>query len=246
MVDANTRKNILEVIAEEIDERIQLIFPDSDRMADREGAEAFLSWFSQCFPIRISIEEILTLNRDLAAAYIMKKINELQESREKYESKEALHYLERHLLIRAIDKNWQNHLTDMDELRRAVGLRGYAQKDPLNEYKTEAYRTFSELMRQLRSEVCAGLFRTASSMEALESLLRTAQGRAIATGPAEPGTPEDSANQTKSEPFRRATPKIGRNDMVKIRKGNDVQEMKWKKAEVLVREEGWEIVEPVA
>jgi preprotein translocase subunit SecA len=84
------------------------------------------------------------LNRDLAAAYIMKKINELQESREKYESKEALQYLERHLLIRAIDKNWQNHLTEMDELRRAVGLRTYAQKDPLNEYKAEAYRTFSE------------------------------------------------------------------------------------------------------
>lgn len=251
LVDANTRKNILEVIAEEVEERVNLIYPDSHRMADREAAEVFLSWFSQCFPIRIAIDEILTLNRDLAAAYIMKKINELQESREKYESKEALHYLERHLLIRAIDKNWQNHLTDMDELRRAVGLRGYAQKDPLNEYKTEAYRTFSDLMRQLRSEVCSGLFRTASSMEALESLLRSAQGRAIATGPAEPGTPEDSAsqtsdNQSKAEPFRRATPKIGRNDVVKIRKGNDVQEMKWKKAEVLVREEGWEVVESVS
>ena len=251
LVDANTRKNILEVIAEEIEERVNLIFPDSDRMADREGAEVFLTWFSQCFPIRIPIEEILTLNRDLAAAYVMKKINELQESREKYESKEALHYLERHLLIRAIDKNWQNHLTEMDELRRAVGLRGYAQKDPLNEYKTEAYRAFSDLMRQLRSETCSGLFRTASSMEALESLLRSAQGRAIATGPAEPGTPEDTAsqsseNQTKSEPFRRSTPKIGRNDLVKIRKGNDVQEMKWKKAEVLVREEGWEVVETVS
>jgi hypothetical protein len=56
--------------------------------------EAFLSWFSQCFPIRLPIDEILVLNRDLAVAYIMKKINELQESREKYESKEALQYLE--------------------------------------------------------------------------------------------------------------------------------------------------------
>jgi preprotein translocase subunit SecA len=158
LVDSNTRKNILEVIAEEVEERVNLIYPDSDRMADREGAEVFFSWFSQHFPIRLSIEEILPLNRDLAAAYIMKKINELQESREKYESKEALQYLERHLLIRAIDRNWQNHLTEMDELRRAVGLRTYAQKDPLNEYKTEAYRTFSELMRQLRSEVCVRTF----------------------------------------------------------------------------------------
>ena len=165
LAEGDTRKNILEIIAEEIEDRVGLVYPDSDQMADREGAEAFLAWFSQHFPIRITIDEILSLNRDLAVAYLMKKINELQESREKYESKEALQYLERHLLIRAIDKNWQNHLTEMDELRRAVGLRGYAQKDPLNEYKTEAYRAFSDLMRQLRAEVCSGLFRTASSME---------------------------------------------------------------------------------
>lgn len=251
LTDSNTRKGILEVIAEEIDERVKMMYPDSDTMADREGAEAFLAWFGQTFPVRLSLEDLLPLNRDLAAAFVMKKINELQESREKYESKEALQYLERHLLIRAIDKNWQNHLTEMDELRRAVGLRGYAQKDPLNEYKTEAYRAFSELMRQLRTEICTGLFRTASSMEALESILRSAQGRAIATGPAEPGTTADgatqsSADKTKIEPFRRNTPKIGRNAVVRIRKGTEIQEVKWKKAEVLVREEGWEVIETVS
>jgi hypothetical protein len=101
-------------------------------------------------------------------------------------------------------------------------------------------------MRQLRSEVCTGLFRTASSMEALEALQRSAQGKAVATGPAEPGTPEDATTQAKSEPFRRSTPKIGRNDMVRIRKGSEIQELKWKKAEVLVREEGWEVVETVS
>ena len=122
-------------------------------------------------------------------------------------------YIERHVLLQAVDRNWQNHLTDMDELRRAVNLRSYAQKDPLNEYKSEAYRAFAELMGQLREDVCRKLFRLASSMEALEALVRRAQGQAVATGPAEPGAPtpttaappterpDSVANVTPSVPF---------------------------------------------
>jgi preprotein translocase subunit SecA len=165
-----------------------------------------------------------------------------------------LQYLERHLLLRSIDRNWQNHLTEMEELRRAVNLRGYAQKDPLNEYKTEAYRAFVDLMRQLRTDVCSSLFRTASSMEALEAILRTAQGQAIATGPAEPGTPEDVTStpaapetmQQKQEPFRRNEAKIGRNAVVRIRKGAETLDLKWKKAEAMVRDEGWVVIETLS
>ena len=165
-----------------------------------------------------------------------------------------LNYLERHLLLRSIDRNWQNHLTEMEELRRAVNLRGYAQKDPLNEYKTEAYRAFVELMRQLRTDVCSSLFRTASSMEALEAILRTAQGQVVATGPAEPGTPEDQpeaeatpeAMQPKQEPFRRNEAKIGRNAVVRIRKGPETLDLKWKKAETMVRDEGWVVIETLS
>ena len=99
----------------------------------------------------------------------------------------------------------------------------------------------------LRTDTCAGLFRTATSMEALEALMRRAQGQAKATGPAEPGssaaTETKPANAPKPEPFRRLTPKIGRNAVVRIRKGPETQDLKWKKAEALVRDEGWEVAE---
>jgi preprotein translocase subunit SecA len=149
----------------------------------------------------------------------------------------------------------------MDELRRAVNLRSYAQKDPLNEYKSEAFRAFSDLMGQLREDVCRKLFRLASSMEALEALMRRAQGLAVATGPAEPGAPEDIAQSPaapapapsvpagiplKHTPFRRDLPKIGRNAIVRITKGPESQELKWKKAEPLVRDEGWEVAQVVS
>jgi preprotein translocase subunit SecA len=158
------------------------------------------------------------------------------------------------VLLQAIDRNWQNHLTDMDELRRAVNLRSYAQKDPLNEYKTEAFRAFSDLMGQLREDVCRKLFRLASSMEALEALMRRAQGLAVATGPAEPGAAEPvsqtaaapAAAPAKPTPFRRELPKIGRNAIVRITKGPESQELKWKKAEPLVRDEGWEVAQVIS
>jgi len=178
------------------------------------------------------------------------RVRALQLGREEHESPEILQYLERNVLLRAIDRNWQNHLTEMEDLRRGVGLRTYAQKDPLNEYKAEAFKAFERLMQQLRTDTCSGLFRTATSMEALESLMRRAQGQAKATGPAEPGT--GAATETspaaapKAEPFRRLTPKIGRNAVVRIRKGPETQDLKWKKAEALVRDEGWEVVETLS
>jgi preprotein translocase subunit SecA len=251
--EEDTRANLLSVVAEEIEDRLNTAFPDRDATADRAGAEAFVAWFVTTFPIRLSVEELLPLNHDLAAACVTKKVAELQQSRESSESPEMLRYLERHLLLRSIDRNWQNHLTEMEELRRAVNLRGYAQKDPLNEYKTEAFRAFVDLMRQLRTDVCSSLFRTASSMEALEAILRTAQGHAIATGPAEPGTPEDRPEpaaqesiQQKQEPFRRPEAKIGRNAVVRIRKGAETLDLKWKKAEAMVRDEGWVVVETLS
>ncbi|PHX58664.1 MAG: preprotein translocase subunit SecA [Opitutia bacterium] len=252
--EADTRANLLSVVGEEIEERLKTAYPDLDASPDRAGADAFVAWFVSTFPIRFAVEELLPLNHDLATACVIKKVAELQKSRETNESPEMLNYLERHLLLRSIDRNWQNHLTEMEELRRAVNLRGYAQKDPLNEYKTEAYRAFVELMRQLRTDVCSSLFRTASSMEALEAILRTAQGQVVATGPAEPGTPEDlpeaeaapESMQPKQEPFRRNEAKIGRNAVVRIRKGAETLDLKWKKAEQMVRDEGWVVIETLS
>ena len=253
--DPDSRANLLGVIEEEIEDRLRTAFPDADATADRAGADAFIAWFVNTFPIRLTADELIPLNHDLAVACVVKKIAELQKSRLTSETPEMLQYLERHLLLRSIDRNWQNHLTEMEELRRAVSLRGYAQKDPLNEYKTEAYRTFVDLMRQLRTDVCSSLFRTASSMEALEAIIREAQGHAVAKGPAEPETPAEvtaampaatEAMQQRQEPFRRNELKIGRNAVVRIRKGPETLDLKWKKAEAMVRDEGWVMIETLS
>jgi preprotein translocase subunit SecA len=246
----DSRETIMNIVEEEIESRLDIVFPDPDGEADRRAADTFVHWFVTTFHMRIDLEDILARTKAQVILLATDRVRALQAGREEHESPEVLQYLERNVLLRAIDRNWQNQLTEMEDLRRGVSLRSYAQKDPLNEYKAEAFKAFERLMQQLRTDTGAGLFRTATSMEALEALMRRAQGQAKATGPAEPGAIETTAttpaNAPKPEPFRRLTPKIGRNAVVRIRKGPETQDLKWKKAEALVRDEGWEVVETLS
>jgi preprotein translocase subunit SecA len=251
---ADSREAIRDVLAEEIEERLAQAYPEGAAAPTAQGVNAFTSWYAGCFHLRLEAADLQGRTLPQAAEFALRKVMDLHASREGHEPAEVIAYIERHVLLQAIDRNWQNHLTDMDELRRAVNLRSYAQKDPLNEYKTEAYRAFSDLMGQLREDVCRKLFRLASSMEALEALMRRAQGQAVASGPAEPGTLDavkspataPDAEPIKHAPFRRELPKIGRNAIVRITKGPESQELKWKKAEPLVRDEGWEVAQVIS
>jgi preprotein translocase subunit SecA len=134
---------------------------------------------------------------------------------------EALGSLERYVVINAIDHHWQEHLTEMEELRRSIGLRSYGQKDPLVEYKGEAYKYFEELMNNVRLQICTGLFRSASNLQAFENMLtllsRGARMQGPETAPAveAPEAPAPAAEEEVKLPtitIRREAPKVGRND----------------------------------
>jgi preprotein translocase subunit SecA len=120
----------------------------------------------------------------------------------------------------------------MDSLRYSIGLRSYGQRDPLIEYKAEAYKIFDELMVNIKTEICHNIFRSASSLMAFENFLRnvpqrtmhqstSAFGDAAPTPAAAPGGPargqasdlvsEAASAMEKARPVR-AGPKVGRND----------------------------------
>lgn len=71
--------------------------------------------------------------------------------------------MEPDVLLNSIDRNLQRHLTEMEKLRRSVGLCGYGQKDRLNECKHETYDFFEALVAQICSDICKRMFRIASS-----------------------------------------------------------------------------------
>jgi preprotein translocase subunit SecA len=87
---------------------------------------------------------------------------------------EVLDQEERRMVLVAIDKQWQAHLYNMDALREGVGLRAQGQKDPLIEYKNEAYNLFVTLMDSIKQEALQNLFRSAANLEAFLQQLHSA------------------------------------------------------------------------
>ncbi len=93
------------------------------------------------FPLGLTKEkaQFETRSVDENAQFLVEKIKNAYERKSAYEEPTAVKSLERYIILNAIDRLWQEHLYAMDALREGVYLRGYAQKDPLIEYKTEAY-----------------------------------------------------------------------------------------------------------
>ena len=158
---------------------------------------------------------------------MIEKIHQAYEGKRKLENPEQIQSLERYVVVNAVDVHWQDHLTEMEELRRSVSLRGYGQKDPLSEYKSEAFRAFEEMMGSMRSEVCSGMFRAATNLAAFENMLSTLSKSAQSTGPesggavgfdrfSAPSSPAPQVDQSSAPPISttvvREAPKVGRND----------------------------------
>jgi len=84
---------------------------------------------------------------------ILKAVEERAAARAAEYSPEVMRYVEKAILLQTLDHDWREHIVDLDHLRQYVGLRGYGQRDPLNEYKGDAFELFQNLLAKLRSEV---------------------------------------------------------------------------------------------
>jgi preprotein translocase subunit SecA len=90
---------------------------------------------------------------------LLKKIDEAYKKKEQELGAELLRLLEKMVMLRTIDTLWKDHLLGIDSLREGIGLRGYGQKDPLIEYKREAFEMFAGMMNRMKREVLEHLFR---------------------------------------------------------------------------------------
>ncbi|MGJ8652908.1 MAG: preprotein translocase subunit SecA [Opitutaceae bacterium] len=254
----NPREIVFEMIEEELEVRLSALQLEKDL----ESTDRFIAWLNAYFPVAVKSEDIQNLDTEAQHELILSRINNAYDERENFEEKEALIGLARYIVMRPLDRRWQDHLTEMEELRRSVNLRSYGQKDPLSEYKSEAYAFFDELMTNVRSEICNSVFRSATSAEAFENMLaKLSQNARVAgpgTGQTQPGALASAAAQAqpqqvpapkkevelpKVEPIRRELPKIGRNETVTIRKGSETKEVKFKKAESMIINQGWDLVQ---
>jgi preprotein translocase subunit SecA len=111
-------------------------------------------------PDRVTADELLGLASNAAIVEHLKALgDEMLERREAEVGAEAWATVERFVLLRTIDSLWVEHLTELDDMRRGIGLRGYSQQDPLNEFKKEAFGLYEELSGFIRHQVANSIFR---------------------------------------------------------------------------------------
>ena len=76
--------------------------------------------------------------------------------------------IEKQIMLQVVDQNWKEHLLQLDQLKQGIGLRAYAQRDPLNEYKSEAFNLFQEMLQNIRNQVTTILLNIEVSSEVPE------------------------------------------------------------------------------
>ncbi len=225
------RTLIYEVIDEAVPTKLKEYLED-----DEPNYGGLIHWVNTTFPLGLTKEkaQFETRSADENAQFLIAKIKESYERKSSHEEPTAVKSLERYIILNAIDRLWQEHLYAMDALREGVYLRGYAQKDPLIEYKTEAYDMFVDLMVNIKNEVLHNLFRSTSNLQAFENFLASlpqfllredAPAAPTANAPARARQAQpvgamagvaldgDGAGEMSVDlPARRSLPKVGRNE----------------------------------
>ena len=168
----DTRILINEAVEKGVAERLSVFVP-KDRVDEEPDYDNLLQWVNTTFPIglRSFDDEFKALDFDAKAAYLKDKILAAYGVKVGNANPTALQEIEKMILLNAIDRLWQEHLYALDALKEGVSLRTYGQKDPLIEFKQEAFTIFAELMNNINGEVLGNLFRSTEQLAAFEQFL---------------------------------------------------------------------------
>jgi preprotein translocase subunit SecA len=221
-----------------LDEVLEKAIPArvSEFVPEHKGDEppnygALLNWVNTTFPLGLTAKEASFETRSYSETveFIIERIKKAYDLKTTGVMPQLLQESERVILLEAIDELWQNHLYAIDGLREGVRLRSYGQKDPLVEYKQEAYIMFEELMTGINNKALTNLFsshqRLQQFMEHIRQTMLRARQESAETAP-RPAAQSISTNSSSGEeaaaedtgpkitiPLKREVPKVGRNDL---------------------------------
>lgn len=159
LIEEDSRSLVMDFIYTAVAERTEAAFAGRGKDGRLDTAQ-LREWLTRTVPISFP-DEIFDnpASADELAERVMKRVEEAYAIKESYEIPEASRWLERYIMLNALDNLYQGHLYDMDALRQSVQLRSYGQRDPLVEYKQEAFKLYDQLMNAIKDMVCANIFR---------------------------------------------------------------------------------------
>lgn len=203
----------------------QHITPESlEEQWDMRGLEeSILREFGLTMPVRTWLEEDESLFEETLRNRVEQEYVDAYQSKQAQAGEGAIRHLEKAVMLQVLDEHWKEHLSNMDHLRQGIGLRGYAQKDPKQEYKREAFTLFEEMLDVVKYEVIGLLskvqLRSEAEVAAMEAQRQQQEMEfnhpQLNVATAETATTAANAPRmvaSDGSTFQRATNKVGRND----------------------------------
>ena len=230
LLDAESVKGNVDGIRDDVifDVVARFVPPNSiDEQWDLRGLEATLeSDFGLQMSLTGLVKDHEELDAEAIAAKVQERVNQHFAEKEAGVGEETMRALEKHVMLTVLDQSWKEHLARMDYLRQGIYLRGYAQKQPKQEYKKEAFELFSDMLENVKREVVTLLsrvrIRSDEEVQALEAAERQQVEARLSQSQfqhqdAGSYSADEEAAQVEAErqgvaQLQRDEPKIGRND----------------------------------
>lgn len=191
-----------------------------DEMWDVPGLEKALEGsFGASLPLQQWLDSDDNLHEETLRSRIVDELEQAYYEKEALAGKDVMRHFEKAIMLKVLDEQWKDHLATMDHLRQGIHLRGYAQKNPKQEYKREAFELFSQMLERVKLEVVEFLskvqIRAEEDVEAVEAQRRRTAPVSYRHDEAESAVGAQlpaEADKAEQQPFVREGRKVGRNE----------------------------------
>jgi preprotein translocase subunit SecA len=215
LAETDMRAEYLKIIESSVGEAIDEFCPEG-YPADEWDLDALHKQLFTIFPVpaHITPETMAGKSLDDLETMILDGVEEAYDKKKAELGDEMMARVERLVMLNALDSHWRRHLTDLDIVREGIGLQSLAQKDPLVQYKIEAFAMFDQMQEGVRRQAARDIFRVQVNQPVLTPLRKVVAG---APTPLQPQTQAvrasgGTAAPAKTQPTRNANKGIGRND----------------------------------
>ena len=173
--------------------------------------------FNLRLPLQKWLEEDDSLHEETLRKRIYDEVVAAYQAKAEAVGDEVMRHVEKEVTLHVLDSQWKDHLATMDQLRQGIHLRGYAQKDPKQEYKRESFDLFAEMLERFKNEVvsilCKIQIRSEEEVEAMEAQRRRANEANMQFQHAEAAAlAQGDSEEDTSQPYVREGRKVGRNE----------------------------------
>ncbi len=221
------KEHILGLMIEACEVKADQYCPN-DELPSHWDISSLRHWFMSHFPIGLKDEDLLKLAEEKGKEGLIQglelALNKAYELRENSYTPEQMAILERWVLLSHLDKSWKEHITALQTIREGIGLRAYAQRDPLVEYKQEAFEAFSAMLDEINDAIVTRFFKYRLTDRASKDAQK--QTRSFSNTKESGAKPQSKVKKVKRDDTGH---KLGRNDPCPCGSGKKYKKCCWNK-----------------